>query len=105
LSNIHSGTLGLRFEITKRADLYAGYSLIRDTGDGRASAGATFFTAVQTFPLTYQSPMARVSVKLNEKLRFNIGYQYYGYKEQFGLFTVNENYRANTGYTSLLWAF
>jgi hypothetical protein len=105
LSNIHSGTLGLRFELTKRADFYAGYSLIRDTGDGRSSAGATFFTAVQTFPLTYQTPMARVSVKLNEKLRFNIGYQYYGYKEQFGLFNVNENYRANTGYTSLFWAF
>ena len=31
--------------------------------------------------------------------------RYYGYKEQFGLESVNENYRGNTGYTSLLWAF
>jgi hypothetical protein len=61
--------------------------------------------SVQTFPLTFQSPSARVSVKLTEKLRFNVGYQYYGYKEQFGLFDVNENYLGNTGYTSLLWAF
>jgi hypothetical protein len=105
ISNIHAGTLGLRFVVTKRADLYAGYSITRDAGDGRAVAGATFFTAVQTFPLTFQSPLARVSVKINEKLRFNVGFQYYGYKEQFGLFSVNENYRGNTGFTSLLWAF
>jgi hypothetical protein len=110
LSNIHAGTLGLRFAITKRADLYAGYSITKDVGDGRSTAigNSTLpavFAAVQTFPLTFQSPMARISVKLNQKLRFNVGYQYYGYKEQFGLESVNENYRGNTGYTSLLWAF
>jgi len=60
---------------------------------------------VQTFPLWYQSPMARISVRLHEKLRWNFGYQYYGYKEEFGLNSVNENFRANTGYTSLLWSF
>jgi len=63
------------------------------------------FAAVETFPLTFQSPIARVSVKITPKVRFNLGYQYYGYKEEFGLEGVNENYRANTGYTSLLWAF
>jgi hypothetical protein len=115
ISNIHAGTLGLRFVIGKRIDLYAGYSITKDTGDGRSTATGSVnpvtdptgavFAAVQTFPLTFQSPMARVSVKLREKLRFNVGYQYYGYKEQFGLYNVNENYRANTGYTSLLWAF
>jgi hypothetical protein len=44
-------------------------------------------------------------VRMNEKLRWNFGYQYYGYKEDFGLFSFNQNYRANTGYTSLLWSF
>jgi hypothetical protein len=39
------------------------------------------------------------------KLRFNIGYQYYCHKEDFGLLSVNQNYRANTGYTSLLFSF
>ncbi|MCU1261813.1 MAG: hypothetical protein JWO80_4698, partial [Bryobacterales bacterium] len=61
--------------------------------------------SVQTFPLTFQSPSARISVRLLEKVRLNFGYQYYGYKEQFGLFGINDNYRANTGYTSVLWSF
>lgn len=110
-SNIHAATLGMRFSIGKRTDLYAGYSVTRDVGDGRTSISAvasptqTLLNSVQTFPLMFQAPMARVSVKLHEKLRFNIGYQYYGYKEDFGLFSINQNYRANTGYTSLLWAF
>ena len=63
------------------------------------------FYNVQTFPLTYQTPIVRLSVKLSEKLKWNAGYQYYGYHEQFGVVMQNQNYRANTGYTSLLWAF
>jgi hypothetical protein len=113
VSNIHALTLGFRFVLNKRVDLYTGYSLTKDVGDGRAAAvpaiyptaGNALFASVQTFPLTFQSPLARVSVKINQKLRFNLGYQYYGYKEDFGLLGVNENYRGNTGYTSLLWAF
>jgi hypothetical protein len=61
--------------------------------------------AVQTFPLSFQSPSARMSVLLKQKLRFNVGYQYYGYKEDFDLLSVNENFRANTGYASLLFSF
>jgi hypothetical protein len=115
LSNIHAATLGMRFALGKRVDLYAGYSITKDVGDGRATAAGTVnpaadpagavFASVQTFPLTFQSPIARISVKITPKIRFNLGYQYYGYKEEFGLEGVNENYRGNTGYTSLLWAF
>ena len=82
-----------------------------DAGDGRgtlapqASSVAQVFYNVQTFPLTYQTPLVRVSVKLTEKLRYNLGYQYYGYHEDFGVLSVNQNYRAHTGYTSLLWSF
>ncbi len=46
--------------------------------------------------------MARLSIKLHERVRWNAGYQYYGYREQF---STAQDYRANTGYTSLLWAF
>ena len=112
VSNVHSLNAGVRFSVLKkRADLYLGYNLTRDTGDGRSSlatqstaAGQVFYN-VQTFPLTYQTPIVRLSVKINEKLRWNAGYQYYGYHEEFGLLSENQNYRANTGYTSLLWAF
>ncbi|HVW08772.1 MAG TPA: hypothetical protein VHC90_09320 [Bryobacteraceae bacterium] len=111
ISNIHSLNLGIRFTPAKRADLYLGYNLTKDTGDGRAglatqaTPAAQVFYNVQTFPLTYQAPLARLSIQLHEKLRWNAGYQYYGYHEQFGVLSQNQNYRANTGYTSLLWSF
>ncbi len=112
ISNIHSLNLGVRFSmIQKRADLYLGYNLTKDTGDGRSSlvtqssAAAQVFYNVQTFPLTYQTPLVRLSIKINQKLRWNAGYQYYGYHEEFGLLSEDQNYRANTGYTSLLWSF
>jgi hypothetical protein len=112
ISNIHSLNAGVRFSILqKRADLYLGYSLTKDTGDGRESLAAQatpaeqVFYNVQTFPLTYQAPLARLSVRISEKLRWNAGYQYFGYHEEFGLLSQDQNYRANTGYSSLLWAF
>ena len=111
ISNIHSGTLGSRFQLAKKADLFVGYNITRDAGDGRAGATTTgtavdqLLYSVQTFPLNYQSPLARVSYRYSEKLRFNVGYQYYGYKEDFGLFSINNNYRANTGFVSALWSF
>jgi hypothetical protein len=105
ISNIHAANLGLRFALKKYADLYVAYNLTKDTGDGRSSLTTSAFYNSQTFPLTYQSPLLRLSVRMNEKLRWNFGYQYYGYKEDFGLFSFNQNYRANTGYTSLLWSF
>jgi len=111
ISNIHAGNLGLRFPVTKRADFYVGYNITKDTGDGRGSsitqgtpAGQLLYS-VQTFPLTYQTPLVRLSVRVTAKLRYNVGYQYYGYHEDFGLLSVNQSYRAHTGYTSLLWSF
>jgi len=113
ISNVHAANLTARFVLARRVDLYVGYSITRDTGDGRANAapaGATdpttlVFTPVQTFPLNYQSPMARVSVRLRSKLRWNAGWQFYNYHEDFGLFSFYQGYHANTGYSSLTWAF
>jgi hypothetical protein len=113
ISNIHAGNLALHFGLGRRADLYVGYSITKDTGDGRATAvpaGVTdpvqaLLSSVQTFPLTYQSPMARVSVKITPKIRWNVGFQFYGYDEQFHLLGYYQNYDARTGYTSLLWSF
>ncbi len=112
ISNIQAGNIGLRFAVTRRADLYVGYNIIKDTGDGRSSNSLGQATptgqllySVQTFPLTYQTPLVRLSVKLSPKLRYNVGYQYYGYHEKFGLLDEDQNYRANTGFTSLLWSF
>ncbi len=113
ISNIHSGNLGAHFNLTKRADLYVGYSIVKDTGDGRPTAVAPTITdptqallaSVQTFPLTYQSPLARLSIKVTPKIRWNAGWQYYDYHEQFGILGYYQNFHAITGYTSLLWSF
>jgi len=111
ISNLHALNLNVRLNLGPRADLYLGYGLTKDTGDGRGSLAVQpdpvtqLLYNVQTYPLSYQTPLARISWKLSERLRFNVGYQYYGYHEQFGLFGYNQGYRANTGYTSLLWSF
>jgi len=113
ISNIHAGNFGARFGIGKRADLYLGYSITKDTGDGRSSAappGTTdpvllLLLPAQTFPLSFQSPLARLSVRLTQKVRWNAGWQFYNYHEKFLVGAAAQNYRANTGYTSVLWSF
>jgi hypothetical protein len=113
ISNIHAGNLSVRFAVGKRADLYLGYSITKDTGDGRSTAvppGTTdpiqaLLSSVQTFPLTYQSPMVRLSIPISPKIRWNVGWQYYDYKQQFEIFAYYQNFHANNGYTSILWSF
>src|SRR5579871_654833 len=115
ISNLHTGNLGARFALTKRADLYVGYSHVQDTGDGRSNPlGTGFgtdipdFQQAQTFPVKFLSPVGRLSVKITNRLRWNAGYQYYGYHEDFftgQTFTPDQGYRAQTGYTSLLFSF
>jgi hypothetical protein len=108
VSNLYSATLAVRFSV-KRIDVSLGYSRIQDLGDGRTKATETVigpnlsaFQTAQTFPLKFQSPTARISVRIRERLRWNIGYQYFGYHETF---FGGENYLAHTGYTSILWSF
>jgi hypothetical protein len=114
ISNIHAVNVGARFAVAKKADVYLGYSITKDTGDGRATAvpaGVTdpiqaVLSAVQTFPLTYQSPLLRVSYRISNKVRWNAAWQFYSYGERFhNFFGYNQNFDANTGYTSILWAF
>jgi hypothetical protein len=109
VSNLHAAHGGVRVEIRGRADLWLGYTRVQDTGDGRRAAAASprgpeilAFRITQVFPLSFESPMARFSVRLRGKLRWNAGYQHYRYGEEF---FRQQNYRAHTGYTSVLWSF
>ena len=109
LSNINSVVFGARFGIRNRADLYVGYTRVQDTGDGRstptgAATGSALpaFQAAQTFPLIFDSPFARVTIPLQKRLRLNLGYQHYRYREDFSVF---QNYNAHTGFSSLTWSF
>jgi hypothetical protein len=108
VSNLHVGTLSTRFSVG-RFDFYVGYNRVQDVGDNRhiptqlvIGPDLPAFRAAQTFPLTFQSPQARLSVRIAERLRWNAGYQYFGYHEDF---SSGQNYLAHTGYTSLLWSF
>ena len=110
-SNLHTLTAGFHFTIKDRIEIYAALTRVQDTGDGRATAAGDgigsarpVFQVVQTFPLTFQSPTGRISLKINERLRWNAGYQYYGYRQEFNK-NPNLDYQANTGYTSLSFTF
>ena len=91
ISNIHAANLGTRIALRKRADLYLGYNITRDTG--------------ATFPLSFATPLARLTIPLTPKIKWNAGYQYYGYHEFVAVAPIPENYHAHTGYTSLLFSF
>jgi len=110
-SNIHAATLGVRLDLKRKADLYFGYSITDDTGGDRVAIDPSttlagpLLSSVQTFPLTYQSPSARLSVRITPKVRWNAGFQFYNYNEKFHLFSYNQDFHANTGYTSVLWSF
>lgn len=114
LSNVNSIYANVHYSIRQRVDLLAGLSRIEDTADGinrnngplYQAGDRPFFYSAETFPMAFTSPMARLSVKLHAKLRWNAGYQYYGYRQDFATRVIPaQGYRAHTGYTSLSWAF
>ena len=112
-SNLHTLYFGSRIQARQRLTFYLGYSLAKDTGDGRSpsynsgivpnypnfSFDGDFYNS---FPLSYQSPLARLSVQLNKVLSWNFGWQYYNYSEQF---IGQQNYHAHVGYSSFRWTF
>ena len=109
ISNLHNANVAAHFVIGNRVDVSLGVSHVQDTGDGRATPFGTtpygklpVFQAAQTFPLRFTSPQGKVSLRINEKLRWNVGYQRYAYSQEFSL---AQNFRAHTGYTSILWSF
>lgn len=115
VSNVHTAHAGLQWQIRKRVDLYGGFVRTQDTGDGRSSIGqprssdfavtpdtAALLVAAQVFPVSFQSPVARISVILHRNLRWNLGWQYYDYGEKL---LQLQNYQAHTGYVSLSYSF
>lgn len=117
-SNLRTAHAAARLALHERLTLYLGWSLTADTADGASAAGfpagfdpayanfrfepgaaPTFYNA---FPLTWRSPLARISLKVRNGLEWNAGWQYYGYAERF---TQLQNYRAHVGYASLRLSF
>jgi len=74
-------------------------------GLGIQDPAAEFLAARQTFPMTYQAPLLRVSFRITPKLHWNAGWEFYLLNRQFALYGYLPYYRAQTGYTSRSYSF
>jgi hypothetical protein len=90
-----------------RATLYAAYRINKDIGQASRVADPTGNpgTLIASYPMSYQSPEARLAIKLNHRLDWNIGYQYYNYNESALVGPRPQNYHAHLPYTSLRFYF
>ena len=82
---------------TSRVTFYAGYHINKDNGQGDRVSPSNVIL-IDSYPMSFQSPEARVTLKLNRMLDWNVGYTYYNYNDTF--FPV-QNYHAHLPYTSL----
>ncbi len=106
--------------LARRMTLYTSYRINRDNGQGgRLSdpTGGTFVssgtfttvlggTLITSYPMSFQSPEARLAIRLNRRLDWNLGYQYYNYNESkfpstFPGSPRPQNYHAHQPYMSL----
>ncbi len=90
--------------LSSRVTFYSAYRINKDTGQGdRVSdplaTGAR--TLVSSYPMSFQSPEARLAVKFHRRLDWNVGYQYYNYNESAIVGPRPQNYHAHLPYTSL----
>ena len=99
--------------LAPRVTFYSAYRINKDNGQGSrisdlSATGARFL--ISSYPMNYQSPEARLSIRLNHRLDWNLGYQYYNYNES-DLLRLNQpnyivspraqNYHAHLPYMSL----
>lgn len=89
--------------LVPRVTLYASYRVNQDNGQGNRFADPTGTpgTLVNSYPMNFQSPEARLAIKINKRLDWNLGYQYYNYNESVLVGPRPQNYHAHLPYTSL----
>jgi hypothetical protein len=108
------------FDVTaqpiKRLSVFASYRIDDDNGQGdRVQTRAQ--DIITSYPIRYQTPEIRLAVRLTRNIDWNVGYQYYDYRETvypivFATSTITglpafvpiipaQNYTAHLPYTSL----
>jgi hypothetical protein len=90
-------------QLTRRATLYLGYRINKDNGQGSRVSdplGNPGFL-VTSYPMSFQSPDSRLTIRLHRRLDWNVGYQYYNYNESALVGPRPQNYHAHLPYTSL----
>ncbi len=90
-------------QVTPRVTLFASYRINKDNGQGNRLADPTGTPGIliNSYPMSYQSPEARLAIKINRQLDWNFGYQYYNYRESPIVGPRPQNYHAHLPYTSL----
>jgi hypothetical protein len=93
--------------IAPRATLFTAYRINKDNGQGSRVADPTGNpgTLIASYPMSFQSPEARLAIKLHHRLDWNVGYQYYNYNESTVVGPRPQNYHAHMPYTSLRFYF
>ncbi len=89
--------------IAPRVTLFAAYRINKDNGQGNRVADPIGRpgTLIASYPMSFQSPEARLAIKLHQRLDWNVGYQYYNYNESPIVGPRPQNYHAHLPYTSL----
>ncbi|MFL6282235.1 MAG: hypothetical protein ACJ74Q_03605 [Pyrinomonadaceae bacterium] len=97
-----------------RVSFFASYRVNKDTGQGDRVSNPAGGLLVTSYPMSFQSPEARLSFRISRRLDWNLGYQYYNYNESDlqKLNVVNyvispraQNYHAHLPYASLRFYF
>jgi opacity protein-like surface antigen len=82
----------------KRLSLFGTYRYDRDKGQGNRVATGGVQNIITSYPMQFKTPEVRAAIRLSRNVDWNIGYQYYDYKD---VQTPSQNYRAHLPYTSL----
>ena len=93
--------------VAPRVTLFTAYRINKDNGQGNrvAEPTGTPGTLIASYPMSFQSPEARLAIKLHRRLDWNVGYQYYNYNESTIVGPRPQNYHAHLPYTSLRFYF
>jgi hypothetical protein len=84
-----------------RVSFYASYRLDLDKGQGNRVSppiGTTVANFITSYPMHFTTPEFRVAFRITDNVDWNIGYQYYNYRDTQ---TPFENYKAHLPYTSI----
>ena len=86
-----------------RVSLFTSYRINKDTGQGSRfdDPASTPGFLVSSYPNSFQSPEARLAIRLHRRLDWNVGYQYFNYNESAIVGPRPQNYHAHLPYTSL----
>jgi hypothetical protein len=90
-------------QLVPRVTLYTAYRVNKDNGQGNRVADPTGTpgTLIASYPMSFQSPEARLAIRVHNRIDWNIGYQYYNYNESAIVGPRPQNYHAHLPYTSL----